>query len=155
MAMSDNLPLGLISRDGIDDETLDRLRVLETFDLHRVDNRLREHGLLPESWIPETILEFRRYLALVLTGDHVGMTSPYVDEVWHQTILFTQLYASLGQAVAGRFIHHEPNDGDDASEMSKLPDGGAGAFAEFQSAYEGRFGPLPSIWTRHEDPGGQ
>ena len=117
------------------------------FDLSRVERRLSEHGLLPESWIDECVLEFRRYMILNLVQPNKQpMFSPYVDEVWHQTILFTRMYHELGESVAGKYFHHEPLDGDDPTD--EIVEDTA-AFDEFRATYEGLFGPLPDIWTRH------
>lgn len=42
--------------------------------------------------------------------------SPLVDIGWHTFILYTREYAAFCQRIAGRFIHHEPNDNPDAPQ---------------------------------------
>ncbi|MBO0880719.1 MAG: hypothetical protein J2P17_10325, partial [Mycobacterium sp.] len=39
-----------------------------------------------------------------------------VDIGWHTFILYTKDYASFCNRVAGRFIHHEPNDNPEAKQ---------------------------------------
>ncbi len=50
---------------------------------------------------------------LKLCGDHPDQRfapSPEVDIGWHTFLLYTYGYQEFCQRVAGRFIHHEPND---------------------------------------------
>jgi hypothetical protein len=143
-------PLGVRDDFEMTDEMLQRLIALENFDLHRVTNRIQEKALLPESWIEEATLEFRRFLSLkVLFNEPVGMISPYVDEVWHQTILFTHLYIELGHQIGSGYIHHEPNDGDDASVIDPgIEDGGEA----FRRMYGDAYGDLPAFWSLHIAP---
>lgn len=42
--------------------------------------------------------------------------SKLVDVGWHTFVLYTQEYAEFCDRVAGRFIHHIPDDGDGAPE---------------------------------------
>ena len=140
-------PLGMLNYEQMNPSVQAAVQRCQDFDLSRVQRRLAEHGLLPESWIDECVLEFRRYLILNLVQPKKQpMFSPYVDEVWHQTILFTQMYHELGQVIAGRYFHHEPLDGDDPSYALEAD---TAAFDEFRSTYEALFGPLPEVWTRH------
>ncbi|NRQ32082.1 hypothetical protein HII36_09555 [Nonomuraea sp. NN258] len=49
--------------------------------------------------------------------------SPQVDLGWHQFILHTRDYAAFCEAVAGRFIHHtpdEPGTGDHAAAVARI-----------------------------------
>lgn len=140
-------PLGILTYEQLNPSMQTSVLRCAEFDLSRVERRLSEHGLLPESWIDECVLEFRRYMILNLVQPNKQpMFSPYVDEVWHQTILFTRMYHELGESVAGKYFHHEPLDGDDPTD--EIVEDTA-AFDEFRATYEGLFGPLPDIWTRH------
>jgi hypothetical protein len=56
---------------------------------------------------------------LWLSATRPGMTlspSPLVDIGWHKFILYTRGYGEFCERVAGRFIHHEPNDNPNARQ---------------------------------------
>ncbi|MGI5288358.1 glycine-rich domain-containing protein [Nonomuraea polychroma] len=48
-----------------------------------------------------------------LNPDAALSPSPQVDIAWHAFILHTRPYAEFCETVAGRFLHHVPDDGDD------------------------------------------
>ncbi|HEX9680976.1 MAG TPA: hypothetical protein VGA32_05950, partial [Anaerolineales bacterium] len=102
-------PLGVSSSLSLSPEQREMLVALELADLWFVAERLERKGLLAADEIPESIREFKRYLALVGLGHRgLAMASPKIDEVWHAFILFTREYADFCQAVFGEFIHHVP-----------------------------------------------
>lgn len=50
---------------------------------------------------------------LKLYGDHPDQRfapSPEIDIGWHTFLVYTRAYQVFCQQIAGRFIHHEPND---------------------------------------------
>ena len=50
---------------------------------------------------------------LTVAADHEGeplAPTPVVDIGWHTFILYTREYAEFCDRVAGRFLHHVPND---------------------------------------------
>src|SRR3989344_4156822 len=52
---------------------------------------------------------------LKLCGNHPGqkfVPSKIVNMGWHAFLMYTREYQRFCQRFAGRFIHHEPNDGD-------------------------------------------
>ena len=52
---------------------------------------------------------------LKLCADHPGngfAPSKMVDIGWHTFLMYTREYQEFCQEVAGRFIHHAPNDGE-------------------------------------------
>ncbi|QIZ35547.1 hypothetical protein [Saccharopolyspora sp. ASAGF58] len=54
---------------------------------------------------------------LAVSADHLGeplAPTPAVDIGWHAFILYTREYAEFCNLVAGRFIHHVPNDAPNA-----------------------------------------
>jgi hypothetical protein len=67
-------------------------------------------GALPGARVDDAILEFRRFLGLVIVGYDGGLSlcSAAVDEVWHTCVLFTRLYADLCEQTVGHFVHHVP-----------------------------------------------
>lgn len=77
----------------------------------RLSNRIRtDHPELPDG-MPERILD----QALAFLGAAAVATEPIgpsdlVDIGWHTFILHTHEYRAFCDRVAGRFVHHEPDD---------------------------------------------
>ncbi|WP_405993061.1 glycine-rich domain-containing protein [Streptomyces sp. NBC_00986] len=69
--------------------------------------------------------------------------SPLVDIGWHTFILYTSSYADFCQRLAGRFIHHEPNDKPDAPQK---PGGIKRSIDAFRAA---RLPVDQMLWTGH------
>lgn len=67
--------------------------------------------------------------------------SPLVDIGWHTFILYTRSYAEFCQRVAGRFIHHEPNDNSGSPQQI----GGLVRTVDFMVEYRLPFNPL--LWA--------
>ncbi len=63
------------------------------------------------SWI---FLEFKRFLALNIYLNQVGMYSTSVDEIWHEALMFTRDYQDFCRDLLGEMIHHLPHVGDTA-----------------------------------------
>jgi len=141
-------PLGVSSSLSLSPEQREMLAALELADLWFVAERLERKGLLAADEIPESIREFKRYLALVGLGHRgLAMASPKIDEVWHAFILFTREYADFCQAVFGEFIHHVPRTSRTPAS-AQGPDG-------FLDAYRRVFGEPPRLWVRAAGrPGG-
>ncbi|OXM56176.1 hypothetical protein CFP71_14295 [Amycolatopsis thailandensis] len=88
----------------------------------RLANRIvREHDLPRESAerIMDQTLAFLRACG---ESSRVPLgPSALVDIGWHTFILYTREYASFCDRVAGRFIHHVPNDeGDGVTDQEKM-----------------------------------
>ncbi len=94
---------GFLYRDLVSDKLWERL----------VGRVVKDEGV--ERLVAEQIVDAG--LGFVkLIADHPGHSfapSPMVDIGWHTLILYTRHYAALCQQLAGRFIHHEPNDDPD------------------------------------------
>lgn len=132
LEMADDFPLT--------DEQLARLRRIEEYDLWFVIERVEQKGEVAPHLIDEAAREFKKYVALVALGHtDIGMSSPEVDEIWHNFILFTREYGEFCDEVCGRFIHHRPV----TSRSPGLSDSSA---ADFAYAYTKLFGELPAIW---------
>lgn len=113
---------------------------------------------LEEARAQET--ELKRFLALcALSGAKAryGIGKP-IDDLWHEFILATTLYADFCKRVGGKFIHHKsrmPGVSRAESEVDAL-------FACFQADYLRAFGAPPpeKYWSRlfecsHVDDGDQ
>lgn len=89
------------------------------------------------------IVEFKKYMAVMLigrsNGQGVAMTSPIIDEIWHQLILFTVEYHKFSSLLNNQYIHHTPN--------TKSIKFGPDAASFFFDTYKQYFGELHSIWT--------
>jgi hypothetical protein len=137
-------PLGILDTVSL---TADQRRALETladYDLKPIRDRLHKDVLMPESWIDEAILEFRRYLGLrVLDPEPLMMFSKPIDNVWHTCLLFSRRYADLCQQVFGEFVHHEPAGGP-APDLVE-------SWNRFQARYESTYGPLNRLWYKPDN----
>ena len=61
-----------------------------------------------EELADETVLEYRKFLALVILDPEgvYGMV-PTVDEIWHQHLLDTRDYLEMCRTAMGGVIHHD------------------------------------------------
>lgn len=77
----------------------------------RLTAKITEDGIAPP--LAERILDQTvAFLRLVADSPGQGFSpSPLVDIGWHAFILHTRDYAQFCERVAGRFIHHDPDDG--------------------------------------------
>jgi hypothetical protein len=135
-------PLGLLQAHNLDAGTRQSLIELEQFDFSPVRRRLIENGIMPATWVDDAILEFKRFIALiVLTQRWQPMISRSVDEVWHTCLLYTRLYSAMCDRVAGQFIHHDPVEDD-------TTDGERESAPAFLTVYEQYFGQVGEIWFK-------
>jgi hypothetical protein len=135
-------PLKVLAEVHLTAQQIDRLRLIEKYDLWFVIERITEKGTVPSHLIDQAITEFRKYIALIAMGyENLGMHSPEIDEVWHGFILFTRRYSEFCNSVCGRMIHHTPN-------TSRRPDLPMPSVPTFREAYEKFFGSIPGIWQR-------
>lgn len=137
-------PFDIPNQIHLTEAQLDRLRVIEDYDLWFIVERVREKGTLSAQRADEAVTEFRKYMALIALGNkELGMHSADVDEIWHNFILFTREYAEFCKKICGEMIHHRPN----TSRRPELP---PASVSEFQIAYTKFFGPLPPIWRARQ-----
>lgn len=97
-------------RSLIDPDTFDRLAA-------RV---VKDHGL-PLDLAERIVDQTGAFLKACADNPHTPLSpSMAVDLGWHAFVLHTTDYATFCQAVAGRFIHHEPTDEEgDGSEEAR------------------------------------
>lgn len=102
-------PLGILNSGPLSEIQIFRSNAIANYDLSIVANRIRNRGLLPNSLVDESILEFRRMMLICSLG-YTGFQVPCleVDEVWHAFILFTREYEEFCSTAVGRFVHHAP-----------------------------------------------
>jgi uncharacterized membrane protein YgcG len=110
------------------------------FDLRAVGERFKRDTGLPGDEVRRIEREFRRYILLVAMspGTSLGLHNGRIDDFWHSAITFTTTYRAYCQAVAGRFIDHDPAGGGD------LP------YARTFAAYQAVFGETPDaeLWPQ-------
>jgi hypothetical protein len=137
--LDNSRPLGVRVDLSLTDTQISSLEIIEQFDLGPIRSRIIESAVMPSSWVDEAIFEFRRYLGLhTVVSSPLPMFSRHVDQVWHQTLLFSRRYTDLCNQAFGTFLHHEPR-------MDIGPDQGA-SWVEFKTAYEDLYGPISRIW---------
>lgn len=115
------------------------MRACMAFDLSLAAERYRRVNRLDARTAALHEREFRRFFGLMAASAvPLGLRSKAVDKFWHELITCTALYREWCQAVAGRFIDHDPNGGGDAP------------YARTWAAYAAAYGQEPpaSIWPR-------
>jgi len=78
---------------------------------HRAVNRLVDDEGMESALAERVTGEAINFIEFVGKREGEAFSpSPLVDAGWHSLILYTREYAQLCDRLAGRFIHHSPND---------------------------------------------
>lgn len=117
---------------------------LNSFEAPYLQEKLGMVGKFPDNdSYREAFVEFKKFAGLFGLGYRgLAMTSPKVDDVWHQFILFTPQYARFCEEYLGNFLHHTPE-----TSHTGLGDGKSDGIRKFVRAYSEVFGELPEIWN--------
>ena len=115
------------------------------WDATHVRQSLLADNVIASECVDEAIVEFRKFLMCIVLSrvipvGSVGMVSKTIDEVWHNSILFTQEYFELSAEILGEgcYLHHAPAmQGNEFASPSKN---------SFPALYEHLFGRIPAIW---------
>lgn len=120
------------------------LERLDSFEAPYLEEKLRMTGKITDkSLYRESFVEFKKFAGLFGLGYRgLAMTSPQIDEVWHQFILFTPQYAEFCDKYLGSFLHHIPE-----TSYTGLGNGKSDGIRNFVRAYSEVFGQLPKIWN--------
>ncbi|MBL1292799.1 MAG: adenosylmethionine decarboxylase [Thiotrichales bacterium] len=82
--------------------------------------------------------ELIKFLSLCSVSGSVQTPSVKIDKIWHELILFTQLYQQFCQLHFGRIIHHSPSNNLDKDRLQ---------YKQTLSNYKKRFGTPPlNFW---------
>lgn len=125
-----------LSKRSLMDEAIQKIDDLNLY-------QVREKIIKEEGWTIERCAkaeqQYRQFLKLmVLVPSTPLVPTPDVDEVWHTHILFTRKYHRDCQEVFGKYIHHNPSEGD-GSELHE-------AFQETTRLFLVHFGvELPAV----------
>ena len=104
---------------GLPDHLRGRFQALSQWNLAELKWRLSKRNDLTFDAIESLMLEYRRYVGLILKEpDIIHPMGGSVDIVWHEHIIDTLDYSSFCAKVAGRFIHHVPNRRTEMSDGS-------------------------------------
>jgi len=137
----------------------DRIKAFSTDDPeaeYPFSRRLADECKWTREFALRAIGEYKKFLFLCLTCDHMVTPSVTVDKVWHLHLQYTKSYLEdLCVYTLGRLIHHHPSRGGkaDQSKYERL-------YQLTLDAYARNFGEPPAdIWgrrvalTRTEVPG--
>ena len=134
---------------------LELWRRLERFDLdvgahpdYFAEKLANDNGW-SRSFAQRVLDEYRRYVYLACTADHVVVPSDEVDMAWHQHLLDTEQYwGEFCQTVLMKPLHHRPNKGGALGRHHHLD-----MYACTLRTYERTFGCVPpaDIWPPAED----
>ncbi len=120
----------------------DLLHRLDTFNAPYLEEKLLQKDVFntSEEYL-QHLVEFKKYVFLAtITPENMAMTSPKVDEVWHQFILFTREYHAFCSQFVGRYLHHTP-------KTSHTPMNEEIPIDQFVKAYKTYFGEIPELWN--------
>ncbi len=81
------------------------------------------------------IKEAKRMLYLSVVSSEAISPSIFIDEAWHEMLMFTRFYQDFSNFI-GRFIHHDPTLG--------VPDGGK-TYEHTKENYKKYFGQEPHV----------
>lgn len=95
-------------------------QALKAWDLSIIERYVVQKGIYVALDVGLAAEEYRRWLAIALAyrGEAVPISAA-LDPFWHTHIIFTENYSAMGQAVAGRYIHHRPSVLDDEKELNR------------------------------------
>ena len=104
---------------------------------------------MDEYEINECIIEFKKYIALVIINRFsfstnqngkiiVAMTNNIIDELWHTLILFSKEYHEFSTKIFGKYLHHSPNTKNSIISNDSV--------IKFYNEYKKYFGMLHPIW---------
>jgi len=103
--------------------------------------RLANENYWTKNFTDEAILEYRKFMYMAATSNHMVSPSEIVDAVWHQHLIFTQSYQDFC-AVLGKQIQHVPST-HTREEFSTFKQ----AKERTRQLYEENFGAPPhNIW---------
>jgi len=129
-------------------ELLDELHALQIdeagAELSFAQRLAKENGWSQE-FADRVIAEYKRFLFLAATCEHVVCPSEQVDQAWHLHLTYTRSYwDDLCRRVLGRPLHHSPTKGGRA-ELAKFVD----LYNLTLDSYVAAFGQAPpdDIWS--------
>ncbi|MBL0135453.1 MAG: hypothetical protein IPP79_16525 [Chitinophagaceae bacterium] len=103
--------------------------------------RLANENYWTKNFTEQAILEYKKFMYLAATTDSMVSPSEIVDTVWHQHLIFTQLYTEFCD-ILGKQIQHVPST-HNRSELEKFKQ----AKERTGLLYKEVFGDPPnSIW---------
>ena len=76
---------------------------------------------MPDNEIRDLFQETKKFIAICTQPNiYINDDMLIIDEMWHNFILFTPLYAEFCQQFFGRFIHHIPMSKKEREQFTKL-----------------------------------
>ncbi|MEZ6134030.1 MAG: hypothetical protein R3C53_03870 [Pirellulaceae bacterium] len=132
---------------------------IQAFEIDRVETGLTfsERAARENDWslgfTRRVIEEYKRFLYLAMTCEHVVCPSDAVDQIWHMHLTYTRSYWNeLCESVLQKPLHHGPTQGggDEAEKYFQL-------YLRTQNSYRATFGALPpaDIWPAAEQRFGE
>jgi hypothetical protein len=90
--------------------------------LLRLERRVAaDHPDLPEGMSERVVDQALAFLGTCATATRPLGPSDLVDLGWHAFILYTEEYAAFCDRIAGRFIHHVPDDATTLGDSNSVP----------------------------------
>ena len=113
---------------------------LGAYEVPLVKEKILTDKVMDEETFEQAFGELKKYVSLIrFSGKRLAMTSPTIDEVWHQFILFTREYHSFCETFYGEYLHHSPNVPSRPASRSDLEN--------LVTEYTETYGPIPEIWN--------
>ncbi len=148
-----------VSLDGGDMPTADLWRRLQAFELDApacgltfTERAARENGWTL-GFTNRVKSEYKRFLLLAMTCEHVVCPSEAVDQLWHMHLTYTRSYwEELCGNVLGKALHHGPTRGGSDEQQKYFH-----LYQQTLQAYTATFGTPPpaDIWPAAEQRFGE
>ncbi|WP_438009346.1 hypothetical protein WME89_12090 [Sorangium sp. So ce321] len=140
------------NEEQVDPEKATKIREsLALFPLPRVVARYSHDYDLPEDMALRVVEEMKRFLALCAMNSSAryGMRG-IVDDAWHTFMIFSRDYFAFCEAIAGTYIHHEPEERGSDDGLEQRLALSRDSYRRTLADYEKVFGSEPpiDIWPR-------
>ena len=113
--------------------------------------KLVEKCHIDEKDVPIAFEELLKYLFVNAKSEKKLTPSIRIDDIWHEFILFTKLYANFCEKEYGFFIHHRPG-GSEEENINQYKETLNELEKQFGSLNE-HFWPIPGRFCEHSNCG--
>jgi hypothetical protein len=109
-------------------------------------DRLAEENGWTTEFTRRAIEEYRRFIYLAVTCNHLVVPPEAVDQVWHLHLLYTRSYwDELCRGILGRLLHHDPSPGGSGTRARE-------SYKDTLKSYQIVFGvPPEDIWQAMQE----
>jgi hypothetical protein len=136
---------------------LEMVRLIDTENFEGVKRKVREEfahwgETVSEEFLEAGVLALKQYYAVALLDPYnEHAVSDSIDPFWHAHILHTKEYIAFGERIFGQYVHHEPLDHDNATQLRHV----ARLYAYTTNAYRKMFSHIDAAFYPEVMPDAQ